>query len=187
NVTTMAYVGQDSAHPDELYVASIDGASEKRITSFNDAFVKDVEPVSAERILFKSKDGTEIEGWILEPRGYDAARAWPLVLTIHGGPQGTYGHDFSFEHQLFAANGYVVVYTNPRGSTGYGERFLWATWGAWGNLDFDDVMGGVEYAKSHYHVDEKRLAVAGYSYGGFLNNWVITHTTRFAAAIAGAG
>jgi len=187
NVTTMAYVGEDSAHPAELFVASIDGQREQRVTSFNDAFVKDVEPIAAEPIRYRSTDGTEVEGWVMKPRGYDRARSWPLVLTIHGGPHGAYGNDFAFEHQLFAANGYLVVYTNPRGSTGYGEKFLWATWGAWGNLDFDDVMGGVDYAKSHYAIDEKRLGVAGYSYGGFLTNWVITHTTRFAAAVSGAG
>jgi len=186
-VKTMAYVGQDSAHLAELFVSSIDGRDERRVTSFNDAFVKDVEPISAERIRYRSRDGTEIEGWLLKPRGYDQARSWPLILAIHGGPHGAYGNDFSFEHQLFAANGYFVVYTNPRGSTGYGEKFLWATWGGWGNLDFDDVMGGVDYAASHYSIDEKRLGVDGYSYGGFLTNWVITHTTRFAAAVAGAG
>ena len=187
NVTTMAYVGGDSAHPDDLFVSSIDGRDEKRVTSFNDAFVKDVDPIAAERIRYRSKDGTEVEGWLLRPRGYDRSRAWPLILAIHGGPHGAYGNDFYFEHQFFAANGYFVVYTNPRGSTGYGEKFLWATWGGWGNLDFDDVMGGVDYAKSHYTIDDKRLGVAGYSYGGFLTNWVITHTTRFAAAVAGAG
>jgi dipeptidyl aminopeptidase/acylaminoacyl peptidase len=106
---------------------------------------------------------------------------------IHGGPHGAYGNEFNFEQQLFAANGYLVVYTNPRGSTNYGEKFLWATWGAWGNLDFDDVMGGVDYARAHYSVDDQRLGVSGYSYGGFLTNWAITHTTRFAAAITGAG
>jgi dipeptidyl aminopeptidase/acylaminoacyl peptidase len=183
----MAYVGQDSAHPTELYASAPDGSREKRLTSFNDAFVADVEPATGERILYPSKDGTPIEGWVLKPRGYDSSRAWPLVLTMHGGPHGAYGNVFSFEHQLFAANGYLVVYTNPRGSTNYGEQFLWGTWGAWGDRDFEDVMGGVDYAKAHYNVDEKRLGVTGYSYGGFLTNWVIGHTTRFAAAISGAG
>ncbi len=187
DVRWLAYVGQDSTHPDEVFVASIDGANEKRITSFNDAFVKDVEPVAAERITYASRDGTPVEGWVLKPRGYTTARTWPAVLMIHGGPHGAYGNEFSFEHQLFAATGFLVVYTNPRGSTGYGEKFLWATWGGWGNLDFDDVMGGVDYALKHYAVDEKRLGVDGYSYGGFLTNWVIGHTTRFAAAVAGAG
>jgi dipeptidyl aminopeptidase/acylaminoacyl peptidase len=185
--TTMAYLGGDSAHPEELFVAGIDGRGEKKLTTFNDAFVKDVEAVTAERILYPSKDGTQVEGWVLKPRGYDPARAWPLILAMHGGPHGAYGYDFSFEHQLFAANGYLVVYTNPRGSTNYGEKFLWATWGGWGNLDFEDVMAGVDYAKTKYNVDDKRMGVTGYSYGGFLTNWVIGHTTRFAAAISGAG
>ena len=183
----MAFVGQDSAHPTELFVAALDGSREKRLTSFNDAFLAEVEPATGERILYPSKDGTPIEGWVLKPRGYDSSRAWPLILTMHGGPHGAYGNDFSFEHQLFAAKGYLVVYTNPRGSTNYGEKFLWGTWGAWGDRDFEDVMGGVDYAKAHYTVDEKRLGVTGYSYGGFLTNWVIGHTTRFAAAISGAG
>jgi dipeptidyl aminopeptidase/acylaminoacyl peptidase len=183
----MAYIGTDSAHPDELYVSGVDGSMEKRLTSFGNALVQEVDPIPADRITYPSKDGTPIEGWVLKPRGYDSTRAWPLVLTIHGGPHGAYHNEFSFEHQLFAANGYLVVYTNPRGSTNYGESFLWATWGGWGNLDFDDVMGGVEFARSHYNVDDRRLGVTGYSYGGFLANWVITHTTRFAAAIAGAG
>jgi dipeptidyl aminopeptidase/acylaminoacyl peptidase len=185
--TTMAYLGGDSAHPDELFVSGLDGRAEKKLTAFNDAFVKEVEAVSADRLLFPSKDGTQVEGWVLKPRGYDPARAWPLILAMHGGPHGAYGNTFSFEHQLFAANGYLVVYTNPRGSTNYGEKFLWATWGGWGNLDFEDVMAGVDYARTKYNVDDKRMGVTGYSYGGFLTNWVIGHTTRFAAAISGAG
>ena len=184
---TMAYIAGDSAHPEELFVSGLDGRAEKKLTAFNDTLVKEIEAVTADRILYPSKDGTQIEGWVLKPRGYDPSRAWPLILAMHGGPHGAYGNDFSFEFQLFAANGYLVVYTNPRGSTNYGEKFLWATWGGWGNLDFEDVMGGVDYAKTKYHVDEKRMGVTGYSYGGFLTNWVIGHTTRFAAAIAGAG
>jgi dipeptidyl aminopeptidase/acylaminoacyl peptidase len=183
----MAYVGGDSAHPEELFTSAIDGKAEKRLTTFNDAFLKEIEAVTADRMLFPSKDGAPIEGWVLKPRGYTASRAWPLILAMHGGPHGAYGNDWSFEHQLFAANGYLVVYTNPRGSTNYGEKFLWGTWGGWGNLDFEDVMAGVDYAKTKYTVDEKRMGVTGYSYGGFLTNWAIGHTTRFAAAISGAG
>jgi dipeptidyl aminopeptidase/acylaminoacyl peptidase len=184
---TMTYIVTDSAHPDELYVAAADGKSERRLTSFNDLLIQEVTPIAAERILYPSKDGTQIEGWVLKPRGYNASRRWPLILMIHGGPHGAFGNEFNFEQQLFAANGYLVVYANPRGSTNYGEKFLWATWGAWGNLDFDDVMCGVDYARAHYSADDQRLGVTGYSYGGFLTNWTITHTTRFAAAITGAG
>jgi hypothetical protein len=128
----MAYIAGDSAHPEELFVAGIDGRGEKKLTTFNDAFVKDIEAIAADRILYPSKDGTRIEGWVLKPRGYDPARAWPLILAMHGGPHGAYGNDFSFEFQLFAANGYLVVYTNPRGSTNYGEKFLWGTVGRLG-------------------------------------------------------
>ncbi|HEX9755257.1 MAG TPA: prolyl oligopeptidase family serine peptidase, partial [Gemmatimonadales bacterium] len=111
----------------------------------------------------------------------------PLILSIHGGPHGAYGWDFNFQFQLWAANGYLVLYTNPRGSTGYGERFLWGTWGAWGDRDLEDVLAGVDHALARYPADPGRLGVSGYSYGGFLTNWAITHTTRFAAAVSGAG
>ena len=187
NYGTMAYVAADSAHPDELFVSAVDGGHEKQLTAFNRALMQEVQLASAERILFLSKDGAQIEGWVLKPRGYDSARSWPLIVTIHGGPHGAFGNDFSFEHQLLAAHGYLVVYTNTRGSASYGEKFLWATWGDWGNLDYEDVMSGVDYAASHYHVDRQRLGVTGYSYGGYLTNWIIGHSTRFAAAVVGAG
>ncbi len=132
----MAFVATDSAHSDELFVSALDGGNEKQVTTFNRALMQEVQLASAERILFPSKDGTQIEGWVLKPRGYDPARSWPLIVTIHGGPHGAFGNDFSFEHQLLAAHGYLVVYTNPRGSATYGEKFLWATWGDWGNLDY---------------------------------------------------
>lgn len=149
--------------------------------------MSDLNLSQAQRILYPSKDGTEIEGWVLRPRGYDPAKKYPLILSTHGGPHGAYGNDFSFQFQLWAANGYVVLYTNPRGSTGYGEKFLWGTWGGWGVLDYQDVMSGVDYVSKRYAVDEKRMGVTGYSYGGFLTDWIITQTTRFSAAIAGAG
>ena len=111
----------------------------------------------------------------------------PLILAIHGGPHGAYGNDFSVQFQVWAASGYAVLYTNPRGSTEYGEKHLWATWGGWGGRDYEDVMAGVDHVLARYPVDPKRLGVTGYSYGGFLTNWVITQTQRFSAAIVGAG
>ena len=110
-----------------------------------------------------------------------------MILAMHGGPHGAYGNSFAFQFQLWAANGYAVLYTNPRGSTGYGEKFLWGTWGGWGNRDFEDVMAVVDEAIRRHPIDERRLGATGYSYGGFLTNWVITHTPRFAAAVVGAG
>jgi dipeptidyl aminopeptidase/acylaminoacyl peptidase len=182
--TRIAYVGETPTMPGEIFTARADGTGETKLTGFNDAWLSGVELAPAVRLRYPSKDGTEIEGWVMMPKGVAPA---PLILNIHGGPHGAYGYEFSFQRQLWAAHGYAVLYTNPRGSTEYGEKFLWATWGGWGNLDYEDVMGGVDAAVKQYPVDPKRLAVTGYSYGGFLTNWIITQTSRFAAAIVGAG
>ena len=181
----MAYVAQDPAHPAEAFCSKIDGSGETRLSDFNGKFVSEVELSTAARIHFPSKDGTNVEGWIMLPK--TGAAPHPMILSIHGGPHGAYGSQFDFEFQWLAAHGYAVLYTNPRGSTGYGEKFLWATWGGWGKLDYQDVMAGVDYAIAHEPVDPKRLAVTGYSYGGFLTDWVITQTPRFIAAVSGAG
>lgn len=184
----IAYTGADPTHPTEVFSSRIDGANEKKLSGVNDDFLSEVEIRPAQRLLYPSKDGAQIEGWVILPRGYDAASGkYPLILGMHGGPHGAYTNSFSAQFQLFAANGYAVLYANPRGSTNYGEKFLWGTWGGWGNLDYDDVVAGVDHALKRYAIDEKRLGVTGYSYGGFLTNWVITRTTRFAAAITGAG
>jgi dipeptidyl aminopeptidase/acylaminoacyl peptidase len=180
----IAYVAQDPTHPYEAFSSNIDGNSESRLSRLNDALLSEVDLNPAERIHFPSKDGTRIEGWIVKP--HLGTAPYPLILSIHGGPHMALGSEFDFEAQ-WLSNAYAVVYTNPRGSTGYGEQFLWATWNGWGKLDFEDVMAGVDYAIAHYPVDPKRLGVTGYSYGGFLTNWAITQTTRFKAAVVGAG
>ncbi|HJU75631.1 MAG TPA: S9 family peptidase [Gemmatimonadaceae bacterium] len=184
----IAYVGTDPTHPGEVFVANADGSAERRLTSFNGEFVGSRILQPAVRVEYPSKDGTRIEGWLIMPPRADSMRPVPLILAIHGGPHGAYGTDFNFQFQLWASNGYAVLYTNPRGSTGYGEQFLWATWGGgWGIKDYDDVMAGVDHVAKLRPIDTKRLGVTGYSYGGFLTNWVITQTPRFAAAISGAG
>jgi dipeptidyl aminopeptidase/acylaminoacyl peptidase len=184
----IAYSATDPTHPNEIFYARLNGSEEHKVSNVNDALLAEVELSKAERLLYPSKDGTQIEGWVILPRGYEAAKGpYPLILNIHGGPHGAYGNSFSSQFQLLAAHGYIVLYTNPRGSTGYGEKFLWGTWGGWGLLDYEDVIGGLDAAQKRYAVDEKRLGVTGYSYGGFLTNWVITHSARFAAAICGAG
>jgi dipeptidyl aminopeptidase/acylaminoacyl peptidase len=180
----MAYTVSTSAHPAEVFTASMSTGKETQLTETQTLW----QAGKVERIRYDSKDGTSIDGWVVLPPDYDAkGKSYPLVLTIHGGPHGEYTSGFSFEEQLIAAAGYIVVYSNPRGSTGYGEKFRWGTWGGWGDRDFEDVMGGVDYALKHYNTDPKRMGVTGYSYGGFLTNWIIGHTTRFAAAVVGAG
>ncbi len=184
----LAYTAADPMHPTEVFVCRVDGSKERKISTFNDSWLKEVALASPRRELYSSRDGTRIEGWIVLPLGYEPSRGpYPLIVAIHGGPHGSYGNTFSFEIQLLAARGYAVLYTNPRGSTGYGEKFLWATWGGWGALDSEDVMSGVDHVLAKYSLDPKRMGVTGYSYGGFLTNWIITQTNRFAAAIAGAG
>ncbi len=181
----MAYAASLPTHPAEAFAAQPDGSGEKRLSAFNDGWMKDVDIASVEPIRFPSKDGTQVEGWVMLP--HSAKPPYALVLSIHGGPHGAYGSAFDYEFQWLAAHGYAVLYTNPRGSTGYGEKFLWATWGGWGKLDYEDVMAGVDYTMAHYPIDPKRLGVTGYSYGGFMTNWIITQTNRFAVAMTGAG
>jgi dipeptidyl aminopeptidase/acylaminoacyl peptidase len=181
----VAYTSTSPNSPVELYSAPLNAlTAEKQLTRVQPAYALG----KVERIRYDSKDGTSIDGWVILPPGYDPQkRPYPMILNIHGGPHGAYASSFAFEEQLQAATGYIVLYTNPRGSTGYGEKFLWGTWGGWGDRDFEDVMSGVDYALKHYNGDPKRLGVTGYSYGGFLTNWIIGHTTRFAAAVVGAG
>jgi dipeptidyl aminopeptidase/acylaminoacyl peptidase len=123
------------------------------------------------------------------PHGYRAGGArYPLVVSNHGGPHSADGYAFDFKAQYFAANGYFVLKVNFRSSTGYGEKFLWGTWGAWGDRDGEDVMAGIDHAIATYPIDRSRVATIGHSYGGFMTNWLITqYPDRFAAAIPGAG
>jgi dipeptidyl aminopeptidase/acylaminoacyl peptidase len=186
-VDRWAYTATDVTRPAEIYTANATFSDERRLSTFNDALVDGSDLQMSERVIARSADGTEIEGWLLRPRAAAAGARWPLILAMHGGPHGAYGNNFSFQFQLWAASGYAVLYTNPRGSTGYGEKFLWGTWGGWGNRDFEDVMAAVDESIRRYPIDEGRMGATGYSYGGFLTNWVITHTGRFAAAITGAG
>jgi len=184
----IAYTATDPTHPAEIFASGLNGSGEAKLSGFNDALLAQAQLSPAQRILYPSRDGAQIEGWVILPPGYDPAKGSPpLILSIHGGPHGAYGNDFSFPFQLWAGRGYVVLYTNPRGSTGYGEKFLWATWGGWGALDYDDVMAGLDHVLKRHRIDAKRMGVAGYSYGGFLTNWIITQTGRFRAAASGAG
>ncbi|NNF27478.1 MAG: S9 family peptidase, partial [Gemmatimonadetes bacterium] len=157
-----------------------------RLTGHNDAFLATVRLGETRNIHFESENGTEIEGFVTFPPDFEEGRAYPTLLRIHGGPVSQYNHGFQFESQLFAANGYLVVRTNPRGSSGYGQDFSAALWANWGDPDFKDVMAGVDYAIAQGWADPERLGVGGWSYGGILTNYVITQTNRFKGAITGA-
>ena len=187
--TRIAYSVGVIESPPEIFIASIDGSNEKQLTHVHDAFREEVALGKADRLSFRTKDGTPIEGWLLYPYGYRPdGGPYPLVVSNHGGPHAADGYSFDFKNQYFAANGYFVLEVNFRSSTGYGEKFLWGTWGAWGTKDGQDVMAGVDYVLTKMPIDRKRVATIGHSYGGFMTNWLITqYPDRFAAAIPGAG
>lgn len=179
----IAYTAGDITHPAELFVAGADGARERRLTSFNDAFLASVALVPFDTIWYRSVGGLPIEGWLMKPHGLEPGRRYPLVLSIHGGPHGQYGNVYFHEFQLLAGQGYWVVFTNPRGSTGYGHAFTYATRGRWGDEDYQDLMNAVdEVIRRTAQVDTTRMAVLGGSYGGFMTNWILGHTRRFAVA-----
>ncbi len=182
----IAYLASDPTSPGDIYAARGDGSRERRLTTGNGGLLGEVGLGRIESLSYPSEDGTQIEGWLIYPYGYDPDQDYPLILVIHGGPHSAYGQDFSFHQQLLAAQGYFVLYTNPRGSTGYGETFKWAIWGGWGVLDYQDLMAGVDYVIERYPIDRQRMGVTGGSYGGFMTNWIIGHTERFAAAVARA-
>ncbi len=185
----IAYTVGRSEAPPEIHVADIDGKNERQLTHVHDAFTGEVALSRSERIRFNSADGTPIEGFLLFPHNYQPNGArYPLIVSSHGGPHSASGYGFDFKHQFFAANGYFVLETNFRSSTGYGEKFLWGTWGEWGTKDGQDVMAGIDYAIAHYPIDRNRVGTTGHSYGGFMTNWLITqYPDRFAAAATGAG
>jgi dipeptidyl aminopeptidase/acylaminoacyl peptidase len=188
-MTRMAYTVNVIETPPEIHVANIDGSAERRLTDVHKAVVAEIAFSRAERLRWKSLDGAEIEGWLLFPHAYDPKRGpYPLIVTSHGGPHASTGYAFDFKDQLFAATGYFVLDTNFRSSTGYGEAFKWATWGAWGTKDGQDVVSGIEHVLARYPIDPKRVGHMGHSYGGFMTNWLITrYPDRFAGAISGAG
>lgn len=186
--TRMAYTATTPDAPAELFVARIDGSGERRLSDVNAAVRNTVALSKTDRLQFASADGTPLEGFLMYPHAYDASKRYPLVVSSHGGPHSADGYAFDFKTLYLAANGYFVLKVNFRSSTGYGEKFLWATWGAWGTKDGQDVMAGLDYAIAHYPIDRARVATMGHSYGGFMTNWLITqYPDRFAAAIPGAG
>ncbi len=157
------------------------------LTSVNQAFHARVALGAKETVSFKSPDGTEVQAFVTKPPGFAPGRRYPTILHIHGGPVGQFGWGFDFKPQYFAANGYVVIEPNPRGSTGRGQDFVRAIYQTWGITDYDDLIAAVDYAVAQGYADPERLAVTGYSYGGYMTNTVITRTKRFKAAASGAG
>ncbi len=180
----VAYVATAFNAPTELYVADSNGRSERRLTRFNDSVNAEIAWADAERFTYPSVGGLEIEGWLMRPYGYQPGRKYPLVLYIHGGPHSAYGENWFDEFQNLAGAGMWVLYTNPRGSSGYGADFTYSTRGRWGAEDYEDLMRAVDIAARRPDVDSTRMGITGGSYGGFMTAWITTKTHRFKAAQA---
>jgi len=181
-----AFTLSDPQRPTEVWIGRFGlGESMRRISGHNDGFVRPSGNSEPESLSFRSFDGTRVEGWLMKPIGWQLDRKYPMILSIHGGPHGMYGYAFNPTFQVYAARGYAVLYLNPRGSAGYGQKFSDGTLNEWGGGDYRDLMAGVDEALKRYPwIDADRLGVTGGSYGGFMTNWIITQTPRFKAAVS---
>jgi dipeptidyl aminopeptidase/acylaminoacyl peptidase len=159
-------------------------AATKKLSAFNDELFDQLTLSEPEEIAYTSFDGKKIQGWILKPPAFDSSKKHPLILEIHGGPHSAYGHTFTHEFQWMAAKGYVVLFTNPRGSSNYGQDFGNIIQFKYPGDDYKDLMAGVDELLKKGYIDENRMGVTGGSGGGLLTNWVVTQTTRFKAAAA---
>jgi len=184
----LAYTASTYTRPMELYA----GAEQRRLTDVTRSFTEGRELVEAERFTAASRDGTEVDAWLVRPAGFEEGKRYPVLLSIHGGPFSQYGTGFFDEFQVYAGAGYAVLYSNPRGSSGYSEAWGRAIRGpidgagpGWGTVDFEDLMGVVDTALARYEcLDGERMGVIGGSYGGFMTSWIVGHTNRFKAALS---
>jgi dipeptidyl aminopeptidase/acylaminoacyl peptidase len=160
------------------------------ITHLNDALFAQLDLAPLESFWFTAADGIKVEGFLIKPPAFDPAKKYPVKFLIHGGPQGAWGDMWSYRWnaELFAANGYVVVMINPRGSTGYGQAFVDGVNGDWGGKPFTDLMTGLDYAEQHFpFIDKNRECALGASYGGYMANWILGHTDRFKCIVSHDG
>lgn len=189
--STLVYDASTPTNPGDIFVQSLSDSSSdaKQLTWMNRELLSNIELPEPQEFWLDAPDGTgeRIQGWIMKPPGFQSDKKYPLLLELHGGPARFYGYGWFHEFQYFAAEGYVLVYTNPRGSQGYGEEFATAIHGDWGTKPMMDVMAAVDYALEQGYVDPDHLYVTGGSYGGYLTNWVVTHTDRFRAAATQRG
>ncbi|MDX6479552.1 MAG: hypothetical protein QOG85_62 [Gaiellaceae bacterium] len=182
----LVYTASTHTRPQELF------AGQKRLTSVTDAFTSGRELIEPERFTAISADGTEVDAWLVRPAGFEEGKSYPTLLTIHGGPYSQYGTGFFDEVQVYSGAGYAVLFSNPRGGSGYSEEWGRAIRGpldgsgrGWGSVDYEDLMGVVDTALEKFpFLDADRLGVLGGSYGGYMTTWIIGHTKRFKAALS---
>jgi dipeptidyl aminopeptidase/acylaminoacyl peptidase len=183
----LVFTASTHTRPHELFAAN-----DKRLTSVCDDFVAACELADVERFTAASKDGSEVDAWLVRPAGFEEGKRYPVLLTIHGGPFAQYGTGFFDEVQVYSGAGYAVLFSNPRGGSGHSEEWGRAIRGpidgggsGWGGVDYEDLMGVVDTALERYDfLDPDRLGVLGGSYGGYMTSWIVGHTKRFKAALS---
>lgn len=177
----LVYLVSTPINPSDLY--RLKGGKPERLTDINADWRQQVVLNEPEPFTVDSTGGRKVDCWLLTPPGFDSSQKYPLLLEIHGGPFGMYGETMMHEFHVLAGHGYLVLYTNPCGSVGYGDAYALALGQTWGEADMPDLMAAVDEVVSRGYVDEQRMGVLGGSYGGFMTNWVVGHTDRFAAAV----
>jgi dipeptidyl aminopeptidase/acylaminoacyl peptidase len=173
--------------PNEIYARTAAGAT--RLTHENDALVATIQPSTVENFHWTGADNTPIQGWIVFPPGFDKTKKYPAIVLIHGGPQGAWNNGWTYRWNalMFASRGYVIFMPNPRGSTGFGQKFVEEISGDWGGRPYVDIMNGVDKFAALPYVDASRIGAAGASYGGYMIDWILGHTDRFKALVSHDG
>jgi dipeptidyl aminopeptidase/acylaminoacyl peptidase len=180
-----AFAAGDFTNPCDIYTCALDGAGERRLTSINAGVLADLPVQEPEHMPFESFDGGfEVDAWLIRPVGFEPGKQYPLVQIIHGGPHSIYGRVFFFDMQLWASQGWNVLFINPRASQGYGEEFATCNLGDWGGADWREQEMALDLAIERGGVDPERLAVTGLSYGGFMTNWIVGQTDRYRVGVS---
>ena len=177
----------DPTHLSDLHFSDQNGANVRRLTRLNEPWFSQVRVLPTERFVFRSPDGTEVEGFVVKPTGFQPGRRYPTIMGIHGGPQWFYPVSYHMQFQIAAGRGYLAVYINPRGSTTYGERFMELVGGRYAHADDQDFMTALDTLIGRGWADPANLFLMGNSYGGIATNWIITQTNRFRAAASSSG
>jgi dipeptidyl aminopeptidase/acylaminoacyl peptidase len=171
--------------PNEITAVDLAASEERQLTNVNAAYLRDHKPGRTERFTFR-RDGLDIECWLTFPPAFDRKKQYPLVLEVHGGPNGFFSNGWIPMHQMLASQDYLVLYINPRGSSTYGHDFVSRVFEDWGGQDYEDQMAAVDRVLRRSYIDKNRLGIHGYSYGGFMTSWAVGHTNRFKSAIVAA-
>jgi dipeptidyl aminopeptidase/acylaminoacyl peptidase len=179
----LVYFHGDMKDLAQVFLLDMKTGDDKQLTHVNSQLLDEIDLGGVEEVWFEGPAGNNLQGWIITPPGFDTSKKYPSILEIHGGPRVQYGNFFMHEFYYLAAQGYVVYFCNPRGGQGYGEQHSKAIYNDWGGADYEDITAWVDYMAQKSYIDKARMGVTGGSYGGFMTNWIIGHTDRFAAAV----